>query len=369
MNQLAATSNPFATGPVAAAPSAVSHANAIAASDQQRAIAEVHAAMAIARTNPRNPIVAMDRILNACSRPGLAESALYSYSRGGTEITGPSIRLAEALAQAWGNISYGIRELDQRPGESTVQAFAWDLETNTRREITFQVSHIRHTKKGAYALEDPRDIYELVANQGARRLRACILGILPGDVIEEAQRACEMTLRAKVSVTPELIASILEKFAAFGVTKEMIEKRIQRRIDAITPGLVVNLGKILNSLKDGMSVVSDWFEPVGEAQAQATATSAGKSAPPASRSEAVKEKARKAAAQHAAVAASEPPQAGESRSAPVFTFAQVADAIQKAQDADALDSAALMIAGVAAADQRAELEALFRSRRDELAAL
>jgi hypothetical protein len=41
------------------------------------------------------------------------------------------------------------------------------LETNTRREVTFQVPHIRYTKKGGYRLEDPRDIYEMVANQGA----------------------------------------------------------------------------------------------------------------------------------------------------------------------------------------------------------
>ena len=32
------------------------------------------------------------------------------------------------MAQAWGNMQFGIRELDQRNGESTVQAFAWDVE-------------------------------------------------------------------------------------------------------------------------------------------------------------------------------------------------------------------------------------------------
>ena len=41
----------------------------------------------------------------------------------------------------------------------------------------------------------------------------------------------------------------------------MIEKRIQRRLEAMTPALMVQLGKVYNSLKDGMSVVSDWFGP------------------------------------------------------------------------------------------------------------
>jgi hypothetical protein len=95
---------------------------------------------------------------------------------------------------------------------------------------------------------------------GARRKRACILAVIPGDVQEAAVRQCEVTLATKIKVTDELILSLVEKFSAFNVTKEMIEKRIQRRMDVITPGLVVNLGKIYNSLKDGMSIASEWFD-------------------------------------------------------------------------------------------------------------
>lgn len=228
--------------------------------EQQRAIAETQAAMLIAKRFPRNIVEALDRIVNACTRSGLAEAALYEYSRGGTDITGPSIRLAEAIAQNWGNLQFGIRELEQRNGESTVEAFAWDIETNTRQVKVFQVAHKRYTKKGTYALEDPRDIYEMVANQGARRLRACILGIVPGDIVETAVKQCETTLKTKADVTPERIASLLEKFSAYKVTKEQIEKRIQKRIEAMTPAQLVNLGKIYNSLKDGMSLPADWFE-------------------------------------------------------------------------------------------------------------
>ena len=73
-------------------------------------------------------------------------------------------------------------------------AYAWDLETNTRQTKVFSVPHIRSTKKGNTVSEDPRDIYELVANQAARRVRACILGIMPGDVIDSAIAQCEQTL-------------------------------------------------------------------------------------------------------------------------------------------------------------------------------
>ena len=233
--------------------------NAIADASTAREVQEVQAMMTIAKRFPRDEKAALDRIINACTRKGLADSACYQYSRGGTDITGPSIRLAEAIAQAWGNLQFGVRELEQRNGESTVEAFAWDLETNTRQVKTFQVKHERHTKMGAKALTDPRDIYELVANQGARRVRACILGVVPGDVVDVAVKQCDVTLNATAEVTPESIKKLIDVFAGFKVSKEQIEARIQRHIDAITPAQIVALRKIYNSLKDGMSKPEDWF--------------------------------------------------------------------------------------------------------------
>ena len=228
--------------------------------EKSRAIAEAQAAMVMAKRFPRDHVAAVDKIMNACTRAGLAEAALYTYSRGGTEITGPSIRLAEALAQNWGNIHFGTRELEQRQGESTMEAYAWDLETNTKEVKAFQVRHERHAKHGITKLTDPRDIYEMTANLGARRLRACILGIIPGDVIEAAQNQCEVTLKSKAEVTPDSLAKLLEAFGQQGVTKQQIEKRIQRHLDSMLPAQLVSLRKIFNSLKDGMSKPADWFE-------------------------------------------------------------------------------------------------------------
>lgn len=229
-------------------------------SDSQRAIAEVQAALVIAKQFPRNPIDAYDRVMNACQRPGLAQSAVYSYARGGSSISGPSIRLAEMLAQNWGNIQYGIRELSSENGESTVEAFAWDVETNTRQTKVFQVPHIRYTKSGSKKLTDPRDIYELVANNGARRLRACILGVIPGDVVDAAVDQCEKTIHASADTSPEGVQKLIAAFEQFGVTKDDIEGFIQRRVDAITPANVVSLRKIFTSLRDGMSSAKDWFK-------------------------------------------------------------------------------------------------------------
>jgi hypothetical protein len=243
------------------------HVSALTARESSSAIAEVQAAMAIARMNPRDQIGAMDRILNACTRPTLADSAIYSYAKGGSDITGPSIRLAETLAQNWGNISFGIRELETSDDESTVQSYCWDMETNTKREITFTVPHVRDTKAGKKKLTDSRERYENMANQASRRLRACILAVIPGDVTEAAVNQCEVTMNAKADTSPEGIKKMIDAFAAFNVSQAQIEKFIQRRLESIQPAQLVRLKKVYASIKDGMSKASDWFEQATETNA------------------------------------------------------------------------------------------------------
>lgn len=313
--------------------------NAVADAGQQREIAEVQAAMVIAKRFPRNQIEATDRILQACTRATLAEGALYSYSRGGQEITGPSIRLAEVAAQAWGNVSFGIRELEQRNGASTVEAFAWDMETNTRQVKVFQVEHVRHTRSGQKKLEDPRDIYELVANQGARRLRSCILGVVPGDVIEAAVKQCEQTLHASADTSPDALKKLLAAFATFHVTKEQIEARIQCRLEAIRPAQIVQLKKVYASLRDGMSYTADWFE-VAEG-----------SAPARTLKEAVS-KGKKAA-----------PAPGDD--APPVSVQEVRDAISAAKTSEALDEAFDQVR-MLPIDHHADMTALYQKRATEI---
>ena len=241
----------------------------IVAVESQRAIAEVQARMMIARANPRDPIRAMELVLNDCTRPTLADHAIYQYARGGTDIRGPSIRLAEAIAQRWGNIASGIKELSRSGEYSECVAYAWDLESGYYDERGFQIRHWRDRSQrqgGGYQLTDERDIYELIANFGQRRKRAVLLTVIPGDVVEAALEQCERTMHARADVTPEGIKRLIETFAELGITQPQIEARIQRRLDAIRPAQVVMLRKIFTSLKDGMSEPADWFEAVPLAQ-------------------------------------------------------------------------------------------------------
>lgn len=226
-----------------------------------REMEEVKGQIFMAKQFPRNVFIAEQRILDACKRPSLAEVAIYSYPRGGTRVEGPSIRLAEVLAQNWGNIMYGVKELEQREGESIAMAYAWDLETNVRQERTFTVKHSYKAKGKLKKLEDPRDIYEKVANDGARRVRACILGIIPGDIVEKAIEECNKTLAGnnKEPLKDRLSRALNTFKEKFRVTQEMIEQRFGYNIDAFTERDYIDLVKIHNSLRDGMSKVEDWF--------------------------------------------------------------------------------------------------------------
>jgi hypothetical protein len=339
--------NPFA-GRTAAEPATVSVA-------QSREIAEVQAGMVIAQRFPRNEVAAMDRILNACTRPTLAESALYEYARGGTKINGPSIRLAEVIAQNWGHIHMGVRELEQANGESTVEAYAYDVQTGTRDAKVFHVRHWRDTKSGGYKIEDGRDIYELVANVGARRKRACILAVIPGDVVEAAVDACEKTLAIKSEVTPERLKEIAAVFAGFGVSVAAIEKKIQRRLDAMTPGQMLNLRKIANSLRDEMSAPADWFE-LDQAAGAATATAEQPKKGAAGLKDAAAKGAREAIAKQAL-----------NESGAGASYADIAAAINKAADTGAVDDAEALIDDcIEDKGQQKELHDLARARRIEL---
>ena len=236
---------------------------------EQRAIAEVQAAVVMAKRFPRDQIAAVDRIKNAFSRPRLAEVSQYQYSKGGTDVSGPSIRAAEAIAQQWGNIEFGFTEKSRGLGldgvpYSEVEAYAWDVETLARKPLTFIVRHWRDTRKGGYQLSDEREIYELVANMAQRRVRACLLSILPGDVVEEAMIQADLTMKSKADTSPEAMQKMVSAFAEFDVTRQQLEARIQRRIDSITPAQVVGLKKIYASLRDGMSSPADWFSPSEE---------------------------------------------------------------------------------------------------------
>lgn len=236
--------------------------SASTAVESNRAIASIQAAVLMARKFPREQTVCWNKIMSACKRKALADTAVYEYPQGGQMVSGPSIRLAEVIAQCWGNLDYGIKELSQENGASELDSYCWDLETNVRKSITFKVKHERHSKKGVKSLTDPRDIYETIANVGTRRMRNAILAVIPRDVVEAALAQCEKTM-AGTGEGPiqDRIRAMAQAFEEnFQVTVAMIEARLKHKIDATTERELIAMRKIYNSLKDGMADRSQFFD-------------------------------------------------------------------------------------------------------------
>lgn len=231
--------------------------------ESSRTLAEVQAALTVAAARPRDERRCIERMRTACQRPRLAETAVYDYSRGGSAITGASIRLMEVIATNWGNITWGFREMAQGNGESTVEAYAWDLESNAKRAVSFVVPHRMKAGNSIKTLTDPRDIYEYIANQSQRRVRTCLENVIPRDIVEDMVDECAKTTKANVEVTPDSIKKMADAFEnSFGVKPEQLAIKLGRNLDSMTPAQFLQMRRIFNSIKDGMSDVLTWFKPL-----------------------------------------------------------------------------------------------------------
>lgn len=242
-----------------------------------RAAQEVQGMVLMAKHYPRDETRSLERIRMACRRPRLAEAGLYSFPRGGSRVEGLSIRAAEVMAQAWGNMDFGVVELKQADGESSMMAYAWDLETNVRVVKRFTAKHEMKARNAVKKLTDQRDIYEHTANLGARRLRACILGVIPGDVQDIALEEINATLRGDSNEPIEdRIRRMADAFKTkHNVTSEMLEEFLGHNLMATNEAELSRLRGIFQSLSDGMASREQFFDPK-TSRAAATQTVADK---------------------------------------------------------------------------------------------
>lgn len=240
--------------PTAPVPTRIGQSTAI---EQARAVAEVQAAVVVAQQCPRDMNRAWAEMRASCGRLALASRAFYAVPNRGT---GPSVHLARELARIWGNLDYGVRELrrDDEGGESEVQAFAWDQQTNVRSTRSLIVPHMRMKKDKATgkqtreSLFDLGDIYLNNQNIGARAVRECVFTVLPADFVAEAQELCRATIeRGDGQPLDKRVADMVAAFGDLGVKVAQIETRIGRKRGQWNAADVADLGVVYSSIKRG----------------------------------------------------------------------------------------------------------------------
>lgn len=235
-------------------PSALATSQATAV-EQARAVAEVAAAVRVAQDFPRDLNKARAQMQQACNTYSLAERAFYSVPNRGS---GPSVHLARELARCWGNVQHGMVELrrDDRGGESEMQAFAWDVENNSRSTRSFINPH----KRGKKVLTDSTDIINSNNSAGARAVRETIFNVLPVWFVEEAKALCQATLeRGNGESLTDRIAKAVASFARANVTTEQLEARIGRTRDRWDEQDVASLSVLYQSLSAGETTRDEEF--------------------------------------------------------------------------------------------------------------
>jgi hypothetical protein len=222
--------------------------------------AEFDQQIATAHAYPRSPSKARDRMIGlATLDEQMAEECIYSVPRGGKQIRGPSIRFAEIVLSAWGNVRCAARVTHEDRVERYVEAEALvhDLETNVgyvaraRRRIEL--------KRGRKSV-DPDMIQLAGAAATSVARRNAILGAIPKTVWRRAQEAVEAVIRGDQKTLVERRDAAFSYFNKMGVPTERILKSLSvNHLDDITLDHLVDLGGMRSSLKSGDATLDQLF--------------------------------------------------------------------------------------------------------------
>lgn len=248
-----------------------------AAASAAMAKAEIESAYIMALKKPRNWNDVRAKILQACERPVFAEKAEYQKPMGGSKINGPSIRFAETVIQAAGNIKTSATVIYDDENIRKVHVQVIDLENNISygKEITLQKTVERkQLKQGQEALSTRLNSYgqmvyivpatedELLVKQAAQEskiIRTCGLRMIPQDIVEEAMEVARVTRRKNIDPKAEL-NKVLDAFSKLGVKPSDIASYLKKPIEQIVAAEIDDLRQIYTAIKDGDARWADFLE-------------------------------------------------------------------------------------------------------------
>jgi len=180
------------------------------------------------------------------------------------EIKGPSIRLAEIMANAWGNIHAATRIVENDGKHITAEGVAWDLEKNVKVSMQNKVSIIFGQKGGKGGYTANADMQTMLSNAAsAKALRNAIFKVIPKALVN---RVYERAMVASVGDTKSSsinakVREVFDKLAKMGIDKDMILEYYERpTMNDITPDDLRSLIGVGTAIKDKMISVDDVFK-------------------------------------------------------------------------------------------------------------
>ena len=227
---------------------------------------EIEAGYMMALSQPRDEAVCTQTLIKTCQDKDFAEIALYSFPRGGSNITGPSVILAREFARLWKNIRYGARITELEGDTITVEGFATDLETNTTALVPSRFKRLVYRKFKGWIEPDERQLREKIAREIALCERNAILKIAPKHLIDKALKLCQSVQKKQLDdeIKKDGVETIKDKLLTsyynhFRITKEKIENYLGEKIEDLTPDQVQELRKLFASLRAGTIRVDEVF--------------------------------------------------------------------------------------------------------------
>ena len=226
---------------------------------------EMKLALTIAQQNPRDEQRAIEAISKSMKRLGFAESAMYSYPRGGTIIQGPSIKFARELSRYWQNLQYGVSSIIDDGENRTVEMFAWDMELNTmiKRKVMFEKKQQRKVwddKTKKYTTEwvkpDERDLRELTSKMASLEIRNCILSLISSDIVDDLMTQSRLTqvkalsCHGKDQITKALEGA-MEAFSKKGITQAHLELIFRASKSQWTGDTLIDMRSLYKACQDG----------------------------------------------------------------------------------------------------------------------
>lgn len=237
--------------------------------------AQIDMAITTARKYPRSLKTFRDQAMSmATIDEPTAASCFYVLPRGGKNIQGPSIRLAEIVGLSWGNLRYGARVIGEDDSRRNIiaEAFCHDLQSNNH--CTIRVMR-RITDKHGKRYND--DMIAMTGNSACSiALRNAIFKIVPMTYVNSIYEQAKKLAVGDASSLSDRRMKMLEYFSKFGVTKERLLARIGKpSIDDIDLNDLEMLVGLSTAIKDGETDIDTAF-PREEKNGEKPATLAEK---------------------------------------------------------------------------------------------
>lgn len=221
---------------------------------------EVEAQIDAAHKYPRSVKRYLDDAISlATFSKEIAEKCSYAVERAGEIKVGPSVRLAEICASAYGNMHIGARVIDETERTIVGQGVAWDLQKNLR--ISVEAAR-RITGKTGRRYGD--DMVVMTGNAAVSiALRNAVFRVIPRSLIQPVYQAAQGAATGELKTLPTRRAEVLEKLAKQGATVERVLARLGRAsvldVDLGDLGTLIAIGV---SLKERTMDIDTAFPPV-----------------------------------------------------------------------------------------------------------